>query len=79
MSKSSFHYLDGQEMQVGDRVLIEGKFRAHVEQILIPGTPVADGLGCGDRPKFLLRYEDGGLVEEDSTDYDLVLLSRANK
>ncbi len=66
-------------MQVGDRVLIEGKYIARVEQILIPGTPLADALGCADEPKFLLRYEDGGLVEENSTDYDLVLLSRANK
>ena len=66
-------------MNVGDHVLVDGKTKAVVEAIVVPGTPLGEALGYRDSPRFLLRYENDLLVEEDSTDYDLVLLSRADQ
>ncbi len=72
-----FHYLDGKKMLVGDKVLVDGKHEAVVELILIPGTPEFDSFKHIKEPTFFLRRNDIGLVEEVSTDSDLVLIERA--
>lgn len=76
MNSAVFHYLDGQEMKVGDQVLIDGNSRAEVQAILIPGTPLGDALGCKDQPMFLLTGGDAGAEVNDTTDFDLILVAR---
>ena len=72
-----FKYPDGEEMMAGDEVLVDGRHKARVELIVIPGTPSGNSFSHIKVPTFFLRREDIGLVEEDNTDFDLVLLSRS--
>ena len=52
----------------------------YVGEIVVPGTPLAEGLSVKDAPVFLLCTEDGRLVSEEVSTEDeaLELIARAN-
>lgn len=77
MISAQFYYSEGQEMKVGDKVLIDGNEIAYVDLIFTPGTDLAKAYGCSDAPGFALKYKNGNYIVWNSTDFDIVLLERS--
>jgi hypothetical protein len=81
--KAVFYYSDGQEVRKGDKVWVgctEERSVMYVGEIVVPGTPLAEGLSIKDAPVFLLCTEDGRLVSEEVSTEDeaLELIARAS-
>ena len=76
MQQNVFTYLDGQVMQIGDKVRVDGNKIAYVDLILCPGTDLANAYECSNSPEFALKYENGNYIVWNTTDFDLVLLER---
>jgi hypothetical protein len=75
MGTFSPRYVDGQDVQTGDRVLVRSQRKAVVVVICLPGTKEARDWACQEGG-FLLEFDDGDAQVWHVPDEDIELLSR---
>ena len=76
MSKTLFYYSNGLKVKLKDRVLVNDKFTARVEAILVPGTKEASDYACEEGGGFLLVFDNGDIQVWPNTDEDILLIKR---
>ncbi len=74
MNSYKITYLDGKELKINDKVLIDGKKTAYVKNILIPTTRESLDYDC-ENGGFILVFENGDTQVWSYTDEDIILIS----
>lgn len=77
MRKFEILYSDGSEVLKGDIVLVNGKTKGHVENVLLPDTKEASDYSC-DEGGFIVVFEDGDVQVWPDTDEDIQLVQRGD-
>lgn len=54
-----YHYIDGEVVKLGDRVLYCGKYKGVVEEVVMPGTKQAEDANCPEGYVCTCIYRDG--------------------
>lgn len=69
-------YSTGEQMQKGDKVIINSQLVAVVEEVLEPNTPLACDYYVEDTGGFLLRYDDGQFEVWTHVEQEITFLER---